>query len=51
MLPIAVTIKLNDRVASLLVINSTLSLVTMLASVPTIEYAWRLQSGLLYVKG
>ena len=49
--PNAVTTRLNVRVVSKFVIICTWFTLTMLAPVPEIEYAERLQSGLLYVNG
>lgn len=51
MLPIAVTTKLKLWSISKFVLISTLSILTMLAPVPEIEYSERPQSGLLYVYG
>ena len=48
-LPIAVIIKLKERVASAFDENLTLFVSNMVASLPDIEYAESPQSGLLYV--
>ena len=46
-LPIAVTTKLKLKVVSTFELNSTLLMLTILASVSTMEYYDNLQSGLL----
>lgn len=49
--PMAVTYKLKNRVYSIFVGIYTVSVLTMIAPEPTIEYDERPQSGLLKVKG
>ena len=50
-LPIAVTTKLKVKVVSKFESKRTLFILDILASIPSIEYVYKLQSGLLYENG